>query len=506
MRFFWGDDILEESAGLDILGVRGLDQAIEASLVNGITTISNRARYLTLLPWALGMFFEMDLEHGEAEFDRGHLGSFLQRLEFLILAATLCDPDADDTGGAIGMDLYGEAIGEIRAGRSAPFPTGGSEAMLNTYYGPSRAIGFTADGISGSGAPYRLTPRGQNVWEMRKKELGDSPVLHVLTDGWELDRTTVDLAVPSFSLAALARFGTEGALLREAFFQPWTSSTPAATDRVARAYQQFVGSVEWISAALAKEPARASALLTRNYTTCCLGEVCDPTSVRWAEYEWRRRCHYALELMLSAVCGTLNMIGDSTLPDLVAYWREGPDATSVVAGLWSVPSGHWDLSAREVRESVPDGLFLGQNVPVGLLNRLSAAEQALMSFCLLSALAAQTRDLRMQALFPVRKGPGDHAVEMILAAGETPFHVFLEALAAESAVSPHLATTLRKMGNNQKCSLRFFPDGPILRATGIVTSAGHSNDRLSNTMRMLADVRLLSATSSGYTVDKALAA
>ena len=171
-----------------------------------------------------------------------------------------------------------------------------------------------------------------------------------------------------------------------------------------------------------------------------------------------------------------------------------------------MPSGHWDRSVREVRESVPDGLFLGQNVPVALLNRLSAAEQALMSFCLLSALAAQTRDLRRQALFPARSGPGDHAVEMILGAEETAFHVFIEALAAELAVSPHLATTLRKMGNNQKCSLRFFPDGPILRPTGIVSSAGHSNDRLSNTMRMLADVGLLSATSSGYIINEALAA
>ena len=151
MQFFWGDAILEESAGLDILGVRGLDQAIEASLVNGITTISNRARYLTLLPWALGMFFEMDLENGEAEFDRARLHDFLQRLEFLILAATLCDPDAKDTGGALGMALCGKAMDEIRAGRSAPFPMGGSEAMLNTYYGPSRAVGFVADGSPGSG-------------------------------------------------------------------------------------------------------------------------------------------------------------------------------------------------------------------------------------------------------------------------------------------------------------------------------------------------------------------
>ena len=129
---------------------------------------------------------------------------------------------------------------------------------------------------------------------MRKKELRGSPVLQVLTQGQELDRTTVHLAVPGFSLAALARFGTEGSLLRDAFFEPWTSGIPATTDRVARAYGQFVELVKWINAALAKDPARAGVLLSRNYTACCRGEVSDPTSVRWAEYEWRRRCHYAL--------------------------------------------------------------------------------------------------------------------------------------------------------------------------------------------------------------------
>jgi hypothetical protein len=45
----------------------------------------------------------------------------------------------------------------------------------------------------------------------------------------------------------------------------------------------------------------------------------------------------------------------------------------MIMGFWNVPSGYWDLSAREMRDSVPDGLFLGQNVPVVFLNRLSAA-------------------------------------------------------------------------------------------------------------------------------------
>ncbi len=44
MDVAWGDGIGEETQGLDIVGVRGLDQGLEAALVNGITTVSLRGR------------------------------------------------------------------------------------------------------------------------------------------------------------------------------------------------------------------------------------------------------------------------------------------------------------------------------------------------------------------------------------------------------------------------------------------------------------------------------
>jgi hypothetical protein len=68
MSLFWGDDLIDQSAGLDILGVRGIDQAVEAALVNGITTISQRGRYFTLLPWALGEFFANELSSARSRF------------------------------------------------------------------------------------------------------------------------------------------------------------------------------------------------------------------------------------------------------------------------------------------------------------------------------------------------------------------------------------------------------------------------------------------------------
>ena len=74
----------------------------------------------------------------------------------------------------------------------------------------------------------------------------------------------------------------------------------------------------------------------------------------------------------------------------------------------------------------------------------------------------------------------------------------LSALLVQGAVEPHLRTTLRKMGQGQKCSLRFFPEGPILRATGTVVRAGFSGDRLTNVLGMLADLGFCLRQDNGY--------
>ena len=88
MIIAWGDGLLDTTQGLDILGVRGIDQAVELALVNGITTISQRARYLSILPWALGEFLG---EHVTEGFDWDSLMIYLRRIEFVTLAASRLD-------------------------------------------------------------------------------------------------------------------------------------------------------------------------------------------------------------------------------------------------------------------------------------------------------------------------------------------------------------------------------------------------------------------------------
>ena len=69
---------------------------------------------------------------------------------------------------------------------------------------------------------------------------------------------------------------------------------------------------------------------------------------------------------------------------------------------------------------------------------------------------------------------------------------------------PHLNTSWRKIGQGQKCSVRFYPDGDLLRPTGKRVNAWFSQDRLGNVIQMLSDLGLCSKNSNGkFLISKA---
>ena len=87
---FWNAGEKEVIRGLDILGFRKIDQDMERKWVSGITTISQRARYLSLLPWLLMEYYKLcgfDTSNTRPP-DEAEFRQMQRRLELVIIAAT----------------------------------------------------------------------------------------------------------------------------------------------------------------------------------------------------------------------------------------------------------------------------------------------------------------------------------------------------------------------------------------------------------------------------------
>lgn len=212
MQLMWGDDLSQETRGLDILGVRGLDQNLEAALVNGITTISIRARYLTILPWAIGEYFAGEQATGSTSYDAKRFQNYLGRVEHLVLAATVADAADGDTSGLLGSLTFSADMNALRAGEEIEFPSERAGAMLGTYLGPCRVLGILADAPQGSPVPIALTPRGQQIWRARNVAIGDvGKVIAIVRESDRLSRDLAQSVAPFLSLKQLDRNSEEAA-------------------------------------------------------------------------------------------------------------------------------------------------------------------------------------------------------------------------------------------------------------------------------------------------------
>lgn len=489
MTVAWGARLSSETKGLDVMGIRALDQNIEASLTNGITTISIRARYISILTWAIGQYFVDESAGGRVRHDKEARAIYLNRVRFLVLAATFVDGGASRTG-AMGSNYYLDEMAALLGGTAVRMPDDGNLAVLGTYFGPASALGFVEARPESSGLPFGLTARGTAMYLERSAALEGSAVLELLRDGGELDYDTAVAAIPAFSLARTAGFGREAELLRDAFDVAWVPGNSLSAKRVAEAYQRMTDTRAWLNRELGGAVTTANQLIARNYDRAVLNGATG-VELEWASFEWHRRVHFALELLLAAVTNTLSDTGLS-IAQVVASWTSHEVASEPLSSSWSKP-------VAVVAGLVQPGRFSG-----GLLRpaefEVEPPVQALRAF---EILVTQARDAETIGIVPGgangASAPSARAIDLVRGGNGTLAEALL-AISDECVAQRHIANTMRKMGNQQDCSLRFYPEGPVLVPTHIDFSPNYSGSRLQNTLHMLEDIGLLDAGAK-YGVD-----
>ncbi|WLB53900.1 hypothetical protein [Bradyrhizobium japonicum] len=487
MNVAWGSRLSSETKGLDVLGIRALDQNIEASLTNGITTISIRARYISILAWAIGQYFVDESAGGQVHHDKDGRAVYLNRVRFMVLAATFVDQGASRIG-AMGSDYYVAEMAALVAGNTVRLPETGSLAMLNTYFGPSSALGLVESRPESSGLPFGLTARGTAMYHERDKRLQGTGLIELLRNGGELDFETAQTAIPAFSLDMTSEFGGEAELLRQALTEAWVPRNSLAATRVAQSYQKMRNTCTWLDRELESQHLSANQLIARNYDRTVLQRA-NGIEHEWASFEWHRRVHFALELLLAAVTKTLLNHGSMSITQVVATWSARTTSEPLAA--------HWNSPVKVAAALVPRGRFRGGLLKPGEF-QFDPEVQALRAFEVLVSQAYDAQAIGETHRSNGPTAPAARAIE-ILENGDGTLAEVLLVICDECVAQRHIANTMRKMGNHQDCSLRFYPDGPVLVPTGIDFTPNYSGSRLQNTMRILADLKMLNVGADSTT-------
>jgi hypothetical protein len=328
---------------------------------------------------------------------------------------------------------------------------------------------------------------------VRRDALRDSKVLDLIVHGGVMTSAALDAEAQFFDVNGIDGLPRERDLLVEALVRPYAEDAS-----VTEGYRRFLATSGWVFEHLEAEVMSSSDLIRTAYKEAAERRTGSEVGMAWAEYELRRRVHFAIELLLEALTDTLMDLTEGTVEDVLDAWSIDEPVPPLLAEVVGVGPPLLDKGMDEFEGNLPEDLWLERSVPTSGVRRLPAWGKAISAVAVLAACRRQTGHARAAGLMPNRRSYLERAFAVMDAESGSRLSVVLRRLLVEVVVEPHLSTTLRKMSQGQKCSLRFYPEGALLRPTGTPVAAGRSGDRLGNVLGMWADLGILARRPGGY--------
>lgn len=504
MELFWNSGETNKINGLDIMGLRQLDQSLERQWVAGITTISNRARYLSLLPWILALYFDDRLSgaQGPIELNPTDLSEVLARFEFVVLAAShYCG--AKTTFGLIGPSFHAESLVQLATDGSITIPDTHEGGVLATYFVPCQSFGLLAAAAPESPLSVQIPPRGKAIFDARQVVVGDGQLAKLILHGGVLSMSVLLAEGTHYSANEIGQLPAERELLRNALVEPFRNSSEQIDST-----SHFRDTILWALDGMDSQgSANSQSLIYRNYARVIslASGAAQPIELAWAEYELRRRVHFALELALSALTATLNEFDGAPLEKVVDTWAADGSLPELFADVYSEAAVNYAKPFRYLVDGVRSDGFVVGGPGRRLAVSLAPSARFAYSLCLLTACFKQMEPFLARHELPSRdRSYLEPAFRIIAGARNDSLSDVALKLLGRVVVEPHLMTTYRKMAQGQQCSLRFYAEGTLLKPTGRQTRAGLSGERLINVLGILTDLEYCNRVGNGlYTVSAA---
>ena len=500
MDHFWNSGEKNKIKGLDILGARRYDQSLERLWVSGITTISIRARYLTLLPWVLAEFYQRELTQATGErtdFDEKKFRLVLQRMEFIVLASSKLGKAWGETGntyGVLGSDLFTEEYKQLSNSGIVALDFNKGGASFDTYAMPCRQFGLLGTSIFGNNGVTPIPPRGKQLFDLRAGLVQACPLTNVIFSGGEVLKEDVLEYGRYFSVnGLLADTGKDEKELLLHFM------SNAYSDQAQDDYHNFTSTVAWCLSRLNEDKGLSSAeIIMQNYITFVNECSKKPTDVEnaWFEYELKRKIHFSLELLLSALTDTIIDLNGSSLIQVLDNWNNTFDVSELETE--TMPDTiSYDYTVTNLAKDISNDIFDTTFSYAGIQN-LSVSNRALYAILIIVTVYNQVTRIQEKGKVELHDEEHlNHTFSIIKDYWNCSIYDCIGEIIKEVVVEPHLNTSWRKIGQGQKCSVRFYPDGNLLRPTGKRVNAWFSQDRLANVIQMLSDIGLCSKNNQG---------